>query len=251
MRTRFAVLLLLLIASPAALASEIGCPGRIAVPSATATFYDPIGPNACGLPIEPGEFVAAVAEPDWAGSALCGRCARVTGPLGSVVVRITDQCPSEGNPLCVSGHLDLSRSAFLQIGLEEEGIIPTSWETVACDVPSEFSYAWDASSNPFYARLQLREHRYGIARVEAELASGWTDMTRQPWNAFELLSGTGFGSTFNLRVTDVHGAIVKTDEVPFTPGGESDAGEQLPVCPEPTALLGGLAALATLRLTRQ
>ncbi|RIK96160.1 MAG: hypothetical protein DCC71_22620 [Proteobacteria bacterium] len=253
---RALVLVCVLALARAGAASELGCPSRVVVPDATATFYDPIGGNACGLPIAPGEFIAALAEVDWDGSAHCGRCARVAGPLGAVTVRITDYCPSLGNGLCVAGHLDLSRSAFLEIAAEEQGYVGVAWETVACEVEGPLRIYFDPSSNPWYGRIQIRNHRYAIASVEARLSGVWTDIPRTAYNAFELFPpGEPIASPLELRVTDVHGAVV-TATVPFTTGVEHDADAQLAPCPEPdlalgaTGALGALAAVSLLRPRR-
>jgi expansin (peptidoglycan-binding protein) len=39
--------------------------------------------------------VAALSSQQWDGSAWCGACAEVTGPSGSVRVRIVDLCPEK------------------------------------------------------------------------------------------------------------------------------------------------------------
>ena len=69
-----------------------------------ATYYDATGAGACSFDPTPGDLdVAAMNAPEFAGSAVCGECVAVTGPRGSVTVRIVDLCPE-----CLAGHLDLS-----------------------------------------------------------------------------------------------------------------------------------------------
>lgn len=233
-------------------ASEVGCPARVDVPTATASFYDPVGLGACGLPAAPGELVAAIAEADWNGSQACGRCARVTGPLGVVTVRITDLCPAdEFNPLCVAGHLDLSRAAFLEIATEEQGVADIAWESVACEVAGPVVFYFDPSSNPFFVWLQIRNHRYGIAKVEMRLAGeDWTEVARSDFNAFTRILPSAAGAAMDLRVTDVHGAVLESLAVPFTVGVEIAASGQFQTCPEPGVALAGSAVLALLGLRR-
>src|SRR5690242_21930389 len=59
---------------------------------ASSFTYTP-GSGACRFGGEEGNaFVAAVGPTDYAGSAMCGRFVRVTGPLGWVDVRVVDEC---------------------------------------------------------------------------------------------------------------------------------------------------------------
>jgi expansin (peptidoglycan-binding protein) len=237
----------------AATGDEIGCSGRIAWTGVTATFYDAITTNACSLPVAPGDLTAAVAEADFDGSAVCGRCARVTGPLGSVVVRITDYCPASS--VCTAGHLDLSSAAFAAIANPIDGIAPISWETVACDDAGAIQFFFETSSNSYYGDLQLRNHRYGVGAVAVRVGTGWVDLPRQLDDHFVLGSPdvpTPFVPPFDFRVTDVHGDVVEADGIPFTTGVELDSGVQMPTCPEPGGTAGAAAAgLALVRHRRR
>jgi len=70
-----------------------------------ATFYAATGEGACSYEASPQDLdVAAMNAAQYEGSAACGTCLQVTGPRGSVRVRVVDKCPG-----CASGHLDLSR----------------------------------------------------------------------------------------------------------------------------------------------
>src|SRR6202142_4639106 len=70
-----------------------------------ATYYDTAnGDGACMFGPSPNDMnVAALNAPDYSNAAYCGACADVTGPSGTVRVRIIDECPE-----CPSGNLDLS-----------------------------------------------------------------------------------------------------------------------------------------------
>jgi expansin (peptidoglycan-binding protein) len=73
---------------------------------------------------------------------LCGRSISVTGPKGTVIVKVVDRCPvcnsvSENNPIhdknnilvlsFLQGDLDLSPAAFNQIADPTDGRIPIDW----------------------------------------------------------------------------------------------------------------------------
>ena len=97
--------------------------------SGVATYYDATGEGACSFDATPNDLdVAAMDMPEWNGSAPCGECAAVTGPKGSVTVRIVDLCPG-----CETGHLDLSQEAFAKIADVSAGSVPITWQVVPCD----------------------------------------------------------------------------------------------------------------------
>jgi len=223
---------------------ETGCPGSW-VGSGEATFYDAFHQqNACALPISPEQYVVAVAAAAFDGSAVCGRCLGITGPLGSIVARITDYCVGSG---CLD--LDLSPNAFAAIGNPIDGIIPVSWESVSCDVAGPVAFYFDLASNDFYAKIQVRNHRYGIAAMAlAEPGQSFVALARSSDNAFEFSTVSNpIAAPLSLRVTDLHGAILESSDVAFTPGGLAEGGDQFPFCPEPGLALGGVAAAGALK----
>lgn len=233
-------------------ASEVGCPARLEVPQATASFYEPSTGNACGLPVAPGESIAAIAEADWNGSEVCGRCVRVTGPSGATTVRITDRCDIAFDPNCTAGFLVLSTAAFQDIG-GSGGFAAVSWETVACDVAGPVVFYFNPLSSQFLLWLTIRNHRYGIAGAEMRVAGGeWTEIPRGEFNAFQriLTPPVALGTPVDLRITDVHGAVLESLGVPFTTGVEIEASGQFQTCPEPGAALAASAVLVLLGLRR-
>ncbi|KAK9761550.1 hypothetical protein K7432_013475 [Basidiobolus ranarum] len=60
-------------------------------------------------------------------AAMCGKCVKVTGPKGSVVVRIRDLCGS-----CRSGDIDLTPAAFKKIANLKDGRVKVTWKQVSC-----------------------------------------------------------------------------------------------------------------------
>lgn len=91
------------------------------------TFYLPNGGyGACGRPLQNTEMIAALSFEDHAKIG-CGKCLRVYGPKGSVVVEVQDKCAG-----CKSGDVDLSHSAFLLINDESVGRFQTHSEIVDC-----------------------------------------------------------------------------------------------------------------------
>jgi expansin len=224
-----------------AAASEVGCPARIVVPAATATWYSTAVEGACSLPVPADGLYTAVAPTDFAGSEACGRCVRVTGPLGAVTVPVTDLCPE-----CATGSLDLSSGAFAAIGLLGDGIIPIAWETVACDVGETAMAVAFESSNPYYLKVQVQNHRYGVASVDMQDGAVWVAMPRTADDHFERTTGGPFAAPFYFRITSVHGQVVDTTTpIPLVNDTPLDTGVQFGPCPEPAgAALVAVAVLA-------
>lgn len=95
--------------------------------SGDATYYAADGTGACGFKASPNDLnVAALNKSQYAKS-WCGQCALVTGPRGSVKVRIVDLCPG-----CAHGDLDLSEQAFTAIAALSAGRVKITWHVVAC-----------------------------------------------------------------------------------------------------------------------
>ncbi|KAK9693236.1 hypothetical protein K7432_014010 [Basidiobolus ranarum] len=60
-------------------------------------------------------------------ASMCGKCVKVQGPKGSVVVRIQDLCAP-----CRSGDIDLTPSAFKKIANLNDGRVKVTWKKVSC-----------------------------------------------------------------------------------------------------------------------
>lgn len=152
-------------------------------------------------------MVAAMDTPEWNNSAVCGACAEVMGPSGSVVVRIVDRCPE-----CPAGHLDLSREAFERIAMLAQGRVTTQWRFVSCDVRGPISFKWKDGSNQWWAAIQVRDHRLPVTRVEARMGSGaFQTLERQDYNYFV---GTNLGAgPFEVRVTAQDGQQITEPNV--------------------------------------
>lgn len=191
-----------------------------------ATFYDADGSGSCSFGASPEDLlVAAINGADWTGSAHCGACVEVEGPAGTVVVRIVDKCPG-----CADGDLDLGREAFAEIADPERGRVPIQWRFVGCDVDGPLRYRFKDGSNPHWTAFQVRNHRHGIASVEARPARGeWRTIPRESYNYFVTAKGLGEGP-IAIRITDVHGQTIEDDGI--TPGDATEVASaaQLPEC---------------------
>jgi hypothetical protein len=100
---------------------------------------------------------------------VCGECVAVTGPKGSVTVRIVDLCPE-----CEPGHLDLSQQAFAQIADVSAGKVPITWKVVPCSVTGNVEYQIKDGSSQYWTAIQVRNSRLPVAKLEWMQSGAWT-----------------------------------------------------------------------------
>ena len=174
-----------------------------------ATYYDATGAGNCSFDATPGDLdVAAMDAPEYDNSNVCGECVAVTGPKGSVTVRIVDQCPE-----CEVGHLDMSQSAFAKIADVSAGKVPITWNVVECNVTGPLSYHYKEGSSQYWTAIQVRNSRLPISKLEIESGGGaFTSIDRADYNYFVDASGAGTGSV-TVRITSIDGQQV-TDTLP-------------------------------------
>lgn len=203
------------------------CPAVFEALDGVATYYAADGGGNCSFAPSSDLLVTAVAAPDWAGSAQCGRCLEVWGPEGRIVVRVVDQCPE-----CAAGHLDLSASAFDLIADPVQGIVPVSFRSIDCPVTGNVTVHQKDGVNVWWFAVQVRNARYGIASIELrENGSAiWQAMARQDYNYFLLTSGPGLAFPVALRITDVHLHQIVENVVTVIPDGDTPGAHQLPRC---------------------
>lgn len=173
-----------------------------------ATYYDfADGSGACSFDPSPNDMdVAALNAVQWDGSDWCGACADVTGPNGSVRVRIVDLCPG-----CKFGHLDLSPQAFEKIAPLASGRVDINWHFVPCDVSGPVVYKYKDGANQWWTALQVRNHRMPIKSLKwSPDGTTWHSTERQSYNYF--LESSGFGAApVRVRIESIDGQILEDD----------------------------------------
>ena len=207
-----------------------GCPGELTGAGfATSYVYTP-GSGTCSFVGDDSDPMVAAAGPaDFNGSELCGQFIRMTGPLGSVDVRIVDTCPS-----CAAGNFDLNQPALAVIGVVSGPPVPITWKTIPDPTGGNVSYFVGSGSNPFFLQVQPRHGRYGIASVEYLGPSGYVTLPRETYNFFTAtpatVGGTSLNSPFTVRVTDVNGQSLVQTGIPLTGGTTFAGSSQFPAC---------------------
>lgn len=193
-----------------------------------ATYYYATGAGACSFPATPSDLmVAAMNADEYNHAAYCGAFVQVTGPKGSVVVRIVDLCPE-----CDAGHLDLSEQAFAAIANLPLGRVPITWQVVSPNLSGPIQYHFKDGSNQWWTAVQIRNHRNPIAKFEYRNAGGqWLTVPRTDYNYFvQTTPGMGAGP-YTFRVTDSYGNLLADSGIPHVENGSVNGSGQFPFGP--------------------
>lgn len=193
-----------------------------------ATYYNATGDGACTFGVSPQDLmVAALNAPEYNNAAFCGAYVSVTGPKGTVVVRIVDLCPE-----CKAGHLDLSQEAFAKIADLPQGLVPITWQVISPDLAGPIAYHFKDGSNQWWTAVQIRNHRNPIAKLEYRDGNGqWVPVPRTSYNYFvQTDPGMGLGP-FAFRVTDIYGNILSDSGIPHIENGTINGAAQFPPGP--------------------
>jgi expansin len=185
------------------------------------TFYDADGSGNCSFPKSPNNLdVVALNKPQYGSADLCGACLEVTGPKGTITVRVVDSCPE-----CPEGALDLSASAFAKLEAPVKGVFTSNWKVVRCpNVAPVISYHLKDGSSRFWTAIQVRDHSVPIAKLEIEKNGAFINAPRQSYNYFVLSSGSGTDGPFRVRVTASTGAS-RIDTIPSPASDKLYAGQ--------------------------
>ncbi len=167
------------------------------------TYYQYSGGGNCSFP-EPysTRYSGALNAAQYQGAVLCGACAEVTGERGTLLVSIEDQCPE-----CKMGDIDLEQEAFPFIADPIKGRVPISWKVVPCPVEGPVSFYAKEGTNPYWAEIQIRNHRNPIATLELLTDGNFVALTRQNYNYFTAPEGLGV-SPHTFRITDSFGNVI-------------------------------------------
>jgi expansin (peptidoglycan-binding protein) len=177
-----------------------------------ATYYNATGAGACSFDPSPTDLlVAAMNAPDYDNAAVCGEYVLVTGPLGTVTVRIVDLCPG-----CQAEQLDLSQQAFALIADLPQGVASITWQVVSPPLAGPIAYHFKDGSNQWWTAVQIRNHRNPIASFEyLDAGSQWVSVPRTSYNYF-VQTNPGMGpGPYTFRVTDSYGNVLTDTGIPL------------------------------------
>ena len=168
-------------------------------------YWEATGEGNCGFDPTPEDLdVAAIIKTEYQGSAVCGACAEIQGPKGTLRVRIVDSCPDCTTP----GHLDLSPSAFDKLADRAAGRVQVKWRFVTCPVTGPLRYRFKEGSSQWWTGIQVRNHHKPIRKLEWWNLVTWVEVPREDYNYFVQPTGLGLG-VLPLRVTAWDGEMVQ------------------------------------------
>ncbi|MGH3299088.1 MAG: expansin EXLX1 family cellulose-binding protein, partial [Trebonia sp.] len=178
----------------------------------TATYYVTPGPGNCSYPGPAADgLYVALSPPEYARAARCGSYLEVSGPDGSVTVKVIDQCPG-----CAAGHIDLSKTAFARLAPLPAGLIHVTY-TYLADPPLPGPLSIEVSHGSSRYWLALLDDNTGnpLASVQVQTSSGWQSLARASYN-YWIVADAGRGP-FTVRLTDTVGHQVTVPGITLSP----------------------------------
>lgn len=198
-----------------------GCPPPYTVVGQAGSYSISSGSyGACSLPNTDG-ITAAIASSHWIGSGHCGECLEVSGPLGSTVVQITDECVG------CTHDLDMTPAAFAKIANPTQGLANISWQRVDCPVSGGITVQAANGINAFYFSALAENTLQGVAGI-AFAPSGSTTfqpLSRDTYNYFDF-NGTVGSYPLTLRLTSQSGEVLQLSTPINMTGGAAYATDQ-------------------------
>ena len=155
----------------------------------------------------------------------CGMCVEATGPNGSAIIQIVDECPdcwdrsASGQTLTGTntkfGDIDLSPEAFADVvGHLDIGIGDFDWKEVSCPWTNPVHIIIEGS-HQWYAKIIIGNHINRIAKVEVSDNGGstWVLMERGPDNGW--VKGSLSSPTKDFKITDIYGNEIVMNDIDF------------------------------------
>jgi expansin len=197
--------------------------GLAASGSEIATHYVLSGTGNCSFQNPPAnDLFVALSPAEYDSAAACGGYVRVTGPDGSVIVQVIDQCPP-----CATGHLDLSETAFARLAPLAAGLINVSYGyLVNPALPGPITAEVKEGSSQYWLALNFDNTGNPLASVEVKTTSGWLGLSRANYNYWIAPSGAGNGP-FTVRLTDNQDHQVTVGGIMLSPGTVQGTGSYM------------------------
>jgi hypothetical protein len=212
--------------SPAG-AAVLSAAARAGAGPQTATYYVTRGMGNCSYPSPPADgLYVALSPPEYAKAARCGGYLEVSGPEGSVRVKVIDQCPG-----CAVGHIDLGETAFAGLAPLSAGLIHVTYTYLADPpLPGPLSLEVNHGSSRYWLALLADNTGNPLASVQVRTSSRWLSLTRASYN-YWIVSGAGPGP-FTVRLTDTQGHQVTVHGITLRPGAVQTTGSWMYGPPE-------------------
>ncbi|KAJ9622436.1 hypothetical protein H2203_006658 [Taxawa tesnikishii (nom. ined.)] len=162
--------------------------------SGQATYYGGnVQGGACSFStytLPSNVFGTALSDSNWANSAECGGCVKVTGPNGksiTAMVRSSTSAPVAAPTTSTFPYRLLLPRRPLQ------GVIDITWDYVQCPITSPLQVHMKSGVSQYWFSAQIVNGNLRTNKLEVSIDQGktWKSTTRQTYNFFEISSGTG------------------------------------------------------------
>ena len=181
-----------------------------------ATYYtlDSGSIGNCSFEAPADNLYVALPASEYADGTPCGSYLQVKGPSGSVRVKVVDQCPE-----CAAGHIDLSKTAFADIGAISQGVIPVTYSTIVDPaLPGPLTAQVKSGSSKYWLAILIDNTGNPLSKVLVSSAGGSRQaLTRTDYNYWIAASGLGSGP-FSITVTDDAGNTSQFGGIALKPG---------------------------------
>lgn len=194
------------------LSSGVACAATAS--SGRATFYELEQLGNCSFQnVRVNDLYVALSPGEYRKAAACGGFLDVSGPKGTVRVKVADQCPE-----CDRGELDLSRAAFGRIADPAKGSVAVRYTTVVDPPVGPLTFRVKDGSSRFWFALLVDNHGNALRSVQVRSGGGpWRTLERADFNYWISETGAGLGP-FQVRVTDVRGHTAEVSGIGLRPG---------------------------------
>jgi expansin (peptidoglycan-binding protein) len=188
-------------------------PATVTARSGSATFYTTgHGGGNCGFGASPDDLFVALGPGEYAAAGACGSYLDVTGPRGTVRVKVTDQCPG-----CAAGQIDLSKQAFARIADTSAGQVAVSYRPVTNPaLAGPLTVRIKSGSSRYWLAVLVDNHGNALSTVEVKSGGGFVKLARQDYNYWLKANGAGPGP-YTLRITDVAGHVATVSGIGLSP----------------------------------
>jgi expansin (peptidoglycan-binding protein) len=185
-----------------------------------ATHYVLQGLPNCSYPNPPADqLFVALSPSEYANAGGCGGYLEVTGPDGSVRVKVIDQCPE-----CATGHIDLSETAFARLAPLSAGLINVHYTYLSDPaLPGPISIEVKDGSSQYWLALLADNTGNPLTSVQVRTSSGWQSLQLANYNFWIAQSGAGPGP-FTVRLTDNQGNATTVSGISLSPGSTEGTG---------------------------
>ncbi|KAG0142955.1 hypothetical protein CROQUDRAFT_49550 [Cronartium quercuum f. sp. fusiforme G11] len=155
----------------------------------------------------------AISSNQWKESKACGTCISVTGPGGTFIGIVGDQCPS-----CVQDGLDLDDSFWNQVsGNQKPGIIDINWTIIPCSFSEPLKFINNIGTSQYWVSIQVVGSNTAIQSLEISHPGkeSWQTLKLGTNSNYWQLEGDGgeMGETADLKVTCQDGKTFITQSV--------------------------------------